>query len=1038
MTTPTIGGVFSMLAVTIFEHANFEGRSRTLSVGEHRLLDFDTMKDMTSSIRVSKGLVALVYEHVDSGGGYGISADFLEDCADLSQFDLDDKISYISVFAAEQPSGLIWVRNSLVDGQFAAGHFERKSAGTQPPISPVAVVSPPIPPHQPPAGAITYAPRSHDQPTIELAAGEERLYRLPPVSKGSVIVKAFHADISLHASGSGEPAPLAVARADTQTPTPAEVGPGVVASDDPGGGGHHSDTSPARNLELELRLGNRTMASHGNLVQAESPNHTDGWRLRIRRLSPLNDLTPNPGQYRIETSYTSQLPILERRIPASFFHEGFEANWNRQQYIHVQLNSSKLFVSLHNDFRQLYNLEETYVQDTGLPLDSRDLHASSLTLDVGAGPSPRGGGTAPFFSVRADFPAGGKISGPAGSGIALSAFHIIARFYLCRRGDDLEYVPIVESDLLDVLGASNAAAKAKAKKTIEDGLYESQFPPHSGLSAFGRYLGPWLIGDRRQLWSIGYAPGATDTQRPDGVVESATGELLVTFVGPRPKPTEPVIADPDRPPAADDGSIRLYDLPDEEPDPPPDTGNPEPSGGGGAVPRPKIGALSKIDHIVVLMQENRSFDQVLGYLSRELGRTNVNGLNALPPDPNVNPQFNHFNNRNFFPQRAASTAWPFFTSEVEIGKRVTGPCHETDCVLSQMDDNMGRFVASFAGRAGANSSQLRLVMDYFGADQLPVYAVLAREFGICDKWYTSHAGPTIPNRFVLLTGDLNLDPFGNVEENNPDLSTMLPVQTATLFDHLNERGVSWRIFENGYSFIRLFRNFTFDTTNVLPFDNPVRGFEAAARAGDLPQVTLIEPDYIDLPPGNDDHPPADMKDGQKFVNRIVQALIAGPQWERTLLVITYDEHGGFYDHASPPTNAPPLRSNRRALGPRVPTFVVSPLVERGAVFKSRFDHTSIGATILRRFAGGLRPPPRISQRLDAALDLRETLTLAEPRPRSDFASLGLPPLELSARRSKARSTLAETSERIGPPDGKKEDFHWLLSGMRLVTGEAPR
>ena len=312
--------------------------------------------------------------------------------------------------------------------------------------------------------------------------------------------------------------------------------------------------------------------------------------------------------------------------------------------------------------------------------------------------------------------------------------------------------------------------------------------------------------------------------------------------------------------------------------------------------------------------------------------------------------------------------------------------------------------------------------------------MLAREFGICDSWYTSHAGPTWPNRFVLLTGDLNLDSFGNVEQNNPDFKTMIPLQAPTLFDHLSERGASWRVFEHGYSFLRLYRNFTFDATNIVQFDDPVSGFEAAAPAGTLPQVTLIEPDYIDLPPGNDDHPPADMAEGQNLVNRIVQALIASPSWSRTLFTITYDEHGGFYDHKQPPTDAPPLRGSLRTLGPRVPTFVISPLIGRGAVFHSRFDHTSIGATILRRFAG--RRPPRISARLDAARDLREVLTLADaPLLRTDFGALGLP--RLVNRRSTERSALASRSQRIGTAQGS-DDFHWLLSAARLTTGEVSR
>ena len=163
-----------------------------------------------------------------------------------------------------------------------------------------------------------------------------------------------------------------------------------------------------------------------------------------------------------------------------------------------------------------------------------------------------------------------------------------------------------------------------------------------------------------------------------------------------------------------------------------------------------------------------------------------------------------------------------------------------------------------------------------------------------------------------------------------------------------------------------------------------------ARSG-LHNVTFIEPDYIEAPPGNDDHSPADMYDGQVLVERIVKALIDSPSWNETLFIITYDEHGGFYDHRPPPTGVPPLRGGGITLGPRVPAFFISPLVERGAdgaVFFGRgdqgrfFDHTSIGATILRRFFRF--GPPNVSPRLDAARDLREVLTLDQPRPRSNF------------------------------------------------------
>ena len=721
-------GQFHTLSVTIYEHANFEGRSKTLGVGEYRLFDFNDMNDRISSMKVPKGLVAYVYEHTDSGGGYGISADFLEDCADLLQFDFNDKISYISVFSAErsfnaeQPPGHIWVRNSLINGQFIPGHWERKRAGGQPPTNPIAVVSPPIPPHKPPH-SITYA-RYTRSAWIDLAVGEERLYRLPPISPGSVVVKAFHSDFALSGSVTG-----AVFHADTsfgrsvvdadvalggsQTaesslsqlrPTDPLMSPPIIVSevlliDDNTGGGPLGDTSPARNLDLELRHGNQTMTRHGNVVLAESLWHDAEWRLHIRRPPLLNDLTPNPGRYRIEVTYTSQLPILERRIPASFFHDGFKMNWNDQHYVGAAIEGTKIFVHFDNNLSQLHGLEDI-VKDIDIsPVEVHGFHTTSVRLDIGAGPSPRDGRNSVFFSARADFAAGGQINIPANPDEQLPEFSFIVRLHLHALGGHLMYVPVVEADVFfDAIDEIPTVDGDEKKEEIVKKLYDLQFPPSSGFSIFGDFLGPWLIGGRRELVSIGYAPGPGDEVRPGGIVEPATGELLVNFVGPRTKPSnKPVLADPEgntsSPPA--DGSIRLFDVPEEDPDPEPGGG--EPLGGGpfgGEVPlKHRIGALAKIDHIVVLMMENRSFDQVLGYLSREAGRTDVNGLNALPPDPNVNPQFNRFpfpDGRNFFPRGALSTAWPSFG--------FPGPGHDTDHVGSQIDANMSRFVASFAER----------------------------------------------------------------------------------------------------------------------------------------------------------------------------------------------------------------------------------------------------------------------------------------------------------------------------------------------------
>jgi hypothetical protein len=131
--------------VTIYEDPDFRGRGILFDVGNYRLFGSDD--DVFSSIEVPAGFVAWVYEHADRGGGYGISADFLEDCSDLAQVGLNDKISYISVFRAERPPGLVWRRGAIGgDGQYVAGHWERKRVDGPPP-NPTVAVSPPIAPH---------------------------------------------------------------------------------------------------------------------------------------------------------------------------------------------------------------------------------------------------------------------------------------------------------------------------------------------------------------------------------------------------------------------------------------------------------------------------------------------------------------------------------------------------------------------------------------------------------------------------------------------------------------------------------------------------------------------------------------------------------------------------------------------------------------------------------------------------------------------------------------------------------------------------
>jgi len=416
--------------------------------------------------------------------------------------------------------------------------------------------------------------------------------------------------------------------------------------------------------------------------------------------------------------------------------------------------------------------------------------------------------------------------------------------------------------------------------------------------------------------------------------------------------------------------------------------------------------LAKIDHIVVLMMENRSFDHMVGYLKLEEGRTDIDGLsgNEFNLDPNGKKiSINHLTN-------------------TQIDE---SPCHDTMCVTEQLGGRtMNGFVTNFARRYADRQNKWNEVMGYYNKHEVPTFDYLSKEFTILDKWFCSHPGPTLPNRIVAYTGKLDTDNIGNVIYDNYDFSKFTTIETPTIFEYLTRYGVTWKVFEHGYSFIRAFTRHSFDTTNVLPVENATTGFYALAKQGKLPSVSFIEPDYIDVPPGNDDHPPADIANGQSFISRVIRALQDSPQWGKTLLIITYDEHGGFYDHVVPPLNVPSIGWGI-TYGPRVPSFAISPWVPTRSVSHEVFDHTSILTTIRRRFL-----PPNVTVNLgarvtDKANDLGLLLSLTKPRKTINK----IPVLEYHG---------TPNTFKMMPPSLKQNDFHEALFGLRILLGYPPK
>jgi phospholipase C len=218
----------------------------------------------------------------------------------------------------------------------------------------------------------------------------------------------------------------------------------------------------------------------------------------------------------------------------------------------------------------------------------------------------------------------------------------------------------------------------------------------------------------------------------------------------------------------------------------------------------------------------------------------------------------------------------------------------------------------------------------------------------------------------------------------------------TIYDWLTRQGIGWRVYEShpSVTMLRMFARYAGDNTNIVSLDR----LQADVAAGNLPAFTAIEP-AMHHQPQDDDHPPADMYRGQLFLKRVYDTLRSNPAiWQKTMLIITYDGHGGLYDHVIPPiadileveggvvtpkpgapfpqpTQAP--TKLRIPYGVRVPTFVVSPWTTRGKGPSLTLDHCSILKTVVARFGGGAKP--FISHRVHASQSFNAFLPEAAPR-----------------------------------------------------------
>jgi phospholipase C len=406
--------------------------------------------------------------------------------------------------------------------------------------------------------------------------------------------------------------------------------------------------------------------------------------------------------------------------------------------------------------------------------------------------------------------------------------------------------------------------------------------------------------------------------------------------------------------------------------------------------------LASIEHIVVLMLENRSFDHMLGYLYSSAGNVSPSGqpfegLTGSESNPDSN------GDQVSVSQITQSTPNAYFMPGADPGEGYSATNQQlfgTDAVPSQgqAPANNG-FVTDYSYTLGWESTEHwsivsgtteNEIMGCFTPEALPVLSALASGYAVCDYWYSSAPTETLPNRAFTLAGTSQ----GHMDDKTTTFTA------PSIFSSLTAANVTWAVY--GYDATPLTKGTFTDITNA-PASNfgLFTDFQSAAAAGTLPSFSFLEPSWEST--GNSQHPNYDVALGEQLIHDVYEALRSGPGWDQTLFVLTYDEHGGCYDHVAPPWGATPPDSTAGEygfgfdrFGVRVPTVLVSPLIAPGTVYRvpsggTPLDHTSILKTVEQRWS-----LKSLTARDAAAPGFGDVLTLTSPRTDDVLAGVTVP------------------------------------------------
>jgi phospholipase C len=426
---------------------------------------------------------------------------------------------------------------------------------------------------------------------------------------------------------------------------------------------------------------------------------------------------------------------------------------------------------------------------------------------------------------------------------------------------------------------------------------------------------------------------------------------------------------------------------------------------------PNAGQPPRIDHIIVLMLENRSFDHLFGFADPPTGQTldNLLTLQPLPSnvlDPSKPPSASN-------PSFQVSHPAPFAIHDKD------GPSHSFNAVNTQLSGSKqgpsaslparnNGFALNYSNTLRAHSQnvtrdQINEVMLCFSPSQLPAINQLAREFCLCDRWHCEVPGPTMPNRMFVHAATSE----GYVHNN-----FKRPFTSKTVYELVQEKGLTWAVYFHDLNEVMQFHALAQTPDTFRRFDR----WAQDTASGNLPSYVFICPRFMNGRPGpngearpaNSQHAPEDVRFADHLIADVYDALSANQElFRKSALIVTYDEHGGFYDHVVPgPTVNPDGQDSPNSdddpqfasfkfafdrIGLRVPTIIVSPWIAKGAVEHRVLQHTSIIKTVTEMF--GLSGP--LNRRDASAASFADLFSqLQEPRPAADMpARLDRPPLD---------------------------------------------